>query len=399
VTQPILLPSNRTPFETAIEATNAARYPLPVELITSLWSAANCPIDLLPYLAWALSVDIWDDAWPETTKREAVRKSLEMHRIKTTLAGIKAHVAMAGSEVRKAIRPPARSFLYAAMTDDARAEWLQSLPQIRLYPFVHGAFAGRRTFASGPARRYFHGVGHLQSNRGAELYGYRATLYDDGVERDIAYESPPEQGLVRLLINRVAKRSWHGSGFFKDWLQHSKAAEGVVTVQLSDDVGSFAVQAGLDPVDVRPTRVAQGRIAPAARSFFGSPKRRTFLRTTYAPNLIYDRVSLNDPTRLGARRQTRSYHGHGRFGIPPYTAELTIRVPMLRTRRRGGRWHGAGFRCAPDMTPLNKAIEAVRASKAFRDTVLINTATFGRVEFGGGLAFGDFTFGEMREIA
>jgi hypothetical protein len=393
-----LLPPNRTPLETALEATIAARLALPAHLIAAQWNPDTCPPHLLGHLAWGLSIDLWDDAWPETQKRDVCRNALKLHSLKTTLAGIKAHVALTGSEVVRAIRPPATGFLYAAMTDAQRAAWLDALPQVRLYPFIRTVIAKHRVFASGPAGRFFAGRGFLRANRGIVLTGTRATYHDRGAERPIRYETPDPTS-IRLLIERSARRSWHGAGAIGGFLTRTQAAKGVVTLRLGDDAGSFAAEAGLDPVDVRPMRVLQARTAPAARSFFGPRSRARFLRASHAPFLVYDRVALHAPDRMGARRRTRSFHGAGRFGIAPFTAELRVAVPLQRAVRRSGRWHGAGFRAAASLAPLDQAIEAVRVSKAFRDTVLIDTAVHAPVLFGGGLQFGDFTFGEIRKVA
>lgn len=47
---------------------------IPVDLRT-LWDPESCPVELLPYLAWALSVERWDKNWPEETKRKVIRES------------------------------------------------------------------------------------------------------------------------------------------------------------------------------------------------------------------------------------------------------------------------------------------------------------------------------------
>ena len=41
-------------------------------------------IDILPWLAWSLSIDSWSDDWPEMIKREMVKNSISLHRIKGT---------------------------------------------------------------------------------------------------------------------------------------------------------------------------------------------------------------------------------------------------------------------------------------------------------------------------
>ncbi|TNH81009.1 phage tail protein I [Aeromonas sobria] len=52
--------------------------------IAVLWDPWQCPAEVLPYLAWALSVDMWRTDWPERVKRRVVANSLAVHRIKGT---------------------------------------------------------------------------------------------------------------------------------------------------------------------------------------------------------------------------------------------------------------------------------------------------------------------------
>jgi len=429
-----LLPPNRSPLETAISETIAARFPRPTPAVRTVFDPMACPAELLPFLAWHLSIDLWDDRWDELKKRQVCRDALKLHALKTTLAGIKAHVALTGAEVVKAIRPPAKTFLYPAMTEDQRRAWLDSLPQIRFYPFLETAIVRRRFFyrrgprswpelgfdsdgaswtwdaserlfdmagpdAAAHRRPAYFGAAWYRTTRGPDLLGTRTTYWDRGEERPIKMVVP-EAGISRLLVPRQTRRSWYGKSHYgADWYRFSQGRLGVVTVRLSDDVGGYAVAAGLKPVDVRPIRISEKRTPPAARAFWGRRTEGTYMRTTAAPRFIYDRVSLHDPDRMGARRRARSFYGHARFGMPAFSAELHIRVPMHRPRWRAARWYGSGYLCAPDMRPLHQAIRAVSVSKAFRDTITINTRFHERVRFSGGLRFGDFTFGEIREIS
>ena len=58
-----LLPPHRSELELAIEAVQARLGDVTVP-VAKLWDAAQCPEALLPWLAWALSVDTWDTLWP-----------------------------------------------------------------------------------------------------------------------------------------------------------------------------------------------------------------------------------------------------------------------------------------------------------------------------------------------
>lgn len=94
-----LLPPNSTPLERAVDATAAARLDgLPV-IIRSLWNHATCPTDWLGVLAWALSVDNWRSDWPEATKRAVIAASPRVHRLKGTVAAVRAAIAPFGTAV------------------------------------------------------------------------------------------------------------------------------------------------------------------------------------------------------------------------------------------------------------------------------------------------------------
>lgn len=57
--------------------------------LRTLWTPTACPVDLLPYLAWALSVDRWDKSWPAAKKVAAIQQSYWLHRRKGTRAAVR----------------------------------------------------------------------------------------------------------------------------------------------------------------------------------------------------------------------------------------------------------------------------------------------------------------------
>lgn len=90
-----LLPPNASAFErAAAEALGAGLSPaLPIR---DLWSPERCPAPLLPWLAWALSVDAWDAGWPEETQRRVIAESLGIHRVKGSRAAVERALAALG---------------------------------------------------------------------------------------------------------------------------------------------------------------------------------------------------------------------------------------------------------------------------------------------------------------
>ncbi|MCP6104370.1 phage tail protein I [Klebsiella pneumoniae] len=57
--------------------------------LRDLWNPWKCPVKFLPYLAWAFSVDSWDESWSEQEKRTVVSESFWLHQRKGTIAAIR----------------------------------------------------------------------------------------------------------------------------------------------------------------------------------------------------------------------------------------------------------------------------------------------------------------------
>ena len=83
-----LLPPSSGAWLRHTEAGTARLSAITVALRT-LWTPTACPVDLLPYLAWALSVDRWDKAWPADRKITAIQRSYWLHRRKGTRAAVR----------------------------------------------------------------------------------------------------------------------------------------------------------------------------------------------------------------------------------------------------------------------------------------------------------------------
>lgn len=83
-----LLPPSSTAWMRSTEAATARLSAITVALRT-LWTPIACPVDLLPYLAWALSVDRWDKSWPAEKKITAIQQSYWLHRRKGTRAAVR----------------------------------------------------------------------------------------------------------------------------------------------------------------------------------------------------------------------------------------------------------------------------------------------------------------------
>lgn len=83
-----LLPTGATLLELHAEQASAEVSAAPVPL-RPIWNPDTCPANLLPYLAWAFSVDRWDEGWDDDTKRGVIRQSYFVHRHKGTIGALR----------------------------------------------------------------------------------------------------------------------------------------------------------------------------------------------------------------------------------------------------------------------------------------------------------------------
>ncbi|MCO7516418.1 phage tail protein I [Pseudomonas guariconensis] len=81
-----LLPLNSTPLERALEAATAETTEIPLR---TLYNPDTCPAHLLYQLAWAWSVDRWDENWSEAVKRSVIRSSFFVHAHKGTIGALR----------------------------------------------------------------------------------------------------------------------------------------------------------------------------------------------------------------------------------------------------------------------------------------------------------------------
>lgn len=112
-----LLPPNSSQLERDLEASiTDLLWQIPIE-INKILRPDECPIQLLPWLAWALSVDQWDVGWLEATKRQVVAESFAIHQKKGTRWAIERLLEITGH------------------SDVEIIEWWQTQPKGRSHTF------------------------------------------------------------------------------------------------------------------------------------------------------------------------------------------------------------------------------------------------------------------------
>lgn len=84
----VLVPPNATAQERALDGATARMGAVPVP-VRDVWDADNCRPDLLPWLAWAYSLDEWASDWTTEQQRAAIKRAVEVQRYKGTIGAVK----------------------------------------------------------------------------------------------------------------------------------------------------------------------------------------------------------------------------------------------------------------------------------------------------------------------
>lgn len=114
--KPSLLPPTSTALERAIEQAIGRVANIPIDLPSYLWNPMICPENQLPYMAWGLSIDAWDEDWPLAVRRQRVASALDIQRRKGTVKSVRDVVASFGGSM-------------------ALREWWQTSPRGEPYTF------------------------------------------------------------------------------------------------------------------------------------------------------------------------------------------------------------------------------------------------------------------------
>jgi|GEM_PF-1232961 len=88
-----LLPPNASALERAFEITSDR---LRAPAVHTLWDPWECPLRLLPWLAYAVAVGEWSDDWSEQTKRQTIASAAGIARRRGTVWAVREALRAAG---------------------------------------------------------------------------------------------------------------------------------------------------------------------------------------------------------------------------------------------------------------------------------------------------------------
>lgn len=94
-----LLPPSAERLERAIAEAAGDIERVPV-VIREIWDPDTCPANVLPWLAWAFSIDDWDDNWSEQHQRDSIRVAIVGQRHKGSIGAVRNALGALGIEAR-----------------------------------------------------------------------------------------------------------------------------------------------------------------------------------------------------------------------------------------------------------------------------------------------------------
>ncbi|MBA1187964.1 phage tail protein I [Pseudomonas entomophila] len=196
-----LLPSNSTQLERAVEA--ASRDPAGIPL-RALYNADTCPAHLLHQLAWAWSVDRWDDTWSESVKRSVIRSAFYVHAYKGTIGAL-----------RRVVEP--FGFLIEVV------EWFETQPH-----GVPGTFALR--------------VGVSDSGISEETYNELSALLDDA--------RPVSRHMTALAISLETTGHLYVGGAIFDGDELDVYPPAIRDIEVTGSIGRGGREHTIDTLDI-----------------------------------------------------------------------------------------------------------------------------------------------------
>lgn len=387
-----LSPSNATPREHAIEATSAARWPLPVDLVRAVSRHDTCPAELLGYLAWERGVDLWRDGWPVKLKRLVIGRAVLDQRLKGTLALHERYLGYVGAKIIRAVTPPSRFVLGRRRTPAETEALLATMPEIRIYRQA----APRVTRGRAVWGRFHWSRPVGWSTREAEaVHETRAVLEKGGVAIGLRVaEITPDSADVDLgLFSRLYfPHPWAGARVLgaghgrhqRRWGPAGSTAW-VVSFKAGPAAGRRTVSRGLAPAETEPETVAARHAIPPGKAWIGhrtTPRR--WWRPSRAEAYVYDRLRLWDQTVAASSARRRSYWSWSWRGQATHSAVLSVDVAAKAPRRK--RWWGgplAGALRPHDGARLAAALDAIRAASLPHEHILVDLeAAFERRFYG-----------------
>jgi len=366
------------------------------EIIRDIWDPNACPVGLLPFLAWAMGVNFWNDAWSEQTKRLWIALQWLYKSLRGTEAGVRMAVDFAGRDVspfgyhvRQITTRPQQVFSGPSLTKEQREEWLSTLPQIRVYYYrsngpdpLDKAFLGP-TYGSSHGGPFFLDSFMLPSVAKTHLER-RATYNVNGVDTDTTVTD--FGNFYQLHIKGDAgDKVFVGDEIGGKFFIPSDAWKRLITVAPTPlPPRRVAIGPSVEPIQALPEFVqiaGDGTDGVYTGSNFqhnsGSfmNDHNYFIPST-AKFRVFDRFAINDGSDFPVAMPNKQFMGIGRYGWPAFTVQTDVSMAGKRTPYAAGDDFYVPkdrFWIPHDPKPIEYVCSAIESWRALRDRSWLKT--------------------------
>ncbi len=392
-----LLPQTSTPFERAMArgVRRISNVPTPIR---EAFRPFETPTQILPFLAWERSVDVWDNDWDETLKRTVTDRSIPLHKRKGTAYCLREYVRYAGGAVGKIITPPQKTFSGPSLTREQREAWLSRLPQVRTWRIRDRIDAPAwKSFYGGYHHAQFAETAYAVPSTALSRLKRRARWVVGGSETETRVSDfgsyfrlhmPADAG-VKVFSGTPSR-----SGRF---YVPSDAWRRLVTIEPKSTLAwRSAVGPSLQAVTSEPERVKVS--GTRGKSVFSDAPLSGFFVPTSAPLRIFERYAVHDGSRE-LKRPAINFMGVGRYGFPAHTAKAELSIPGRRSKFAAGEGVAAErskfWLPPPSRSRLDKVLAASRSAKRLSDKILFKIGPTPRFVAGRSFLSGaDFIVGQ-----
>ena len=403
-----LLYRSATGLERAMADTDALRLiDIYAEAVIDVWDPYAISLTNLPYLAWAMGVNLWEDGWREHTQREWTARQWEFQSLRGTPAGIAMALDFIGRDFTPGrpgyrlveyVAPPQGFYASPKITTEEWNAWIWQMPELRI-TLAEGT--GIASLDEWIVDDGFAGVMVVARDDGPALYGRRAFLRSHGVDTPLQLSRFVVTTAAReaIDIERICIPGVAGVAFVAGedmlgedrFIDADEVAPQLITYRVDSHYDRTdaslelnVVTPGLEPINVNYERISDiGDGGPFifvndfANDYFVGDGREAAL-------MLADRIYLNDPNVAAPMLRGISFVGVDRVNMPNFNAELLIDLRAsdpLPTIICEDSFVADSFVGLDKFEDMDRAMRAVVASKAFRDRVLASFETVKPIAF------------------
>ena len=408
----VTLYHSATGFERALADTEAERIiRIADELIHDQWDPYRISYNNLPYLAWAMGVNLWEgDYWSEGTKRDWTARQWKFKSLRGTPDGFRMALIQSNYKVTDIVRPPQGFYAAPDMTKEEWDGWIRQMPEIRIYwaprkgtrgldeMFADAEFAVMTP--NGPsnddsilvANTGFSDQDAVTLNDGWVLLGRYAIMRHLGVDTPLnLIEYAPATAMEGVFdYDRVSTYGVSSIGLVSDedysddhFVCYSESEPQLITLAFDRSYNHDAsllslttVGSSLTPIVPRYERnsdIGDGDSMMFSDGDFCNDI--TYVdREDGGDMLLADQTYLLDPGVTEPMTEGICFADVSRVGNPAYTAELQIDLGTHDTLESifcEDYVPEEDFVAPEDRSHQERAFRAVIAAKALRDTILV----------------------------